>query len=123
MNCKVLVEVKRLAREQHTPHAQQIGVWQASNKPAAAATPKAAPKAKAKAVPAKAVSVAAPKAVPAKAKAAAKAVVPAAKAGKAAAKARSELMVVGFNVQSMFGTSSLIGNDASNDQIISGCFM
>jgi len=60
----------------------------ASNKPAAAATPKAAPKAKAKAVPAKAVSVAAPpKAVPAKA--AAKAVVPAAKAGKAAAKATS----------------------------------
>lgn len=101
---------------------QQIGVWQASNKPAAAATPKAAPKAKAKAVPAKAVSVAAPpKAMPTKA--AAKAVVPAAKAGKAAAKARSELMVVGFNVQSMFGSPSLIGKDASNDQIISGCFM
>lgn len=31
-------------------------------------------------------------------------------------------MVVGFNVQSMFGTSSLIGKDASNDHIVAGLF-
>ncbi len=86
MHWKDLVTIVQRTQEQHTPTAKQIGVWQASKKPAAAATPKAAPKAKAKAVPAKAASVA-PKAVPAKA--AAKAVVPAAKAGKAAAKARS----------------------------------
>lgn len=88
-----LTFICELQRPRRGSHAKQIGVWQASKKPEAAATPKAAPKAKAKAIPAKAVSVAAPKAVPAKAKAAAKAVVPAAKAGKAAAKARSVLKI------------------------------